>query len=132
MRGAPTWRHQGAFSLPPAPARRVCLWPFESGAWPNARDPRPLETAHASCAPGTTITVAPDLHDFSGAGYYVGIDASSRSGFSLRDLSLSVLPQGASGTFANRGISVYGVHLAGCSDYSFSRVSIMTGAASGG
>src|SRR5262249_30312525 len=66
------------------------------------------------------------------SGYYAGIDASARSGFAIRDLALSVLPQGASGTYANRGISIYGVHLAGCSDYSITHVSIATGAASGG
>jgi len=84
-------------------------------------------------SPFTVITIVPDQHVFAGASaYYAGIDATSRANFTLRDLVLSVLPAGASGTYGDRGISVYGVHLANCADYAFSRVAIVTGNASAG
>ncbi len=117
--GSYTWT-ESVSGLIPIQNSCVIEGDFDPGTW-------------TKLPPATIITVAPDLHNFQGtSGYYVGIDASTRSGFTIRDLSLSVLPQGALGTYANRGISVYGVHLASCSDYSFVHVSIATGAASGG
>ena len=105
------------------PIQNYCLieGDFDPSTWAKA------------LAPGTTITIAPEPHVFAGvSAYYVGIDASSRLNFTIRDLTLSVLPGGASGTYLNRGISVYGVHLDSCSDYSFVHVSIINGAATGG
>src|SRR5690349_2845570 len=106
----------------PIPIQNSCLieGAFDSGTWTKA------------LSPGTTISVEPELHVyFDLYGYYVGIDASSRSGFTLRDLTLSVLP-GVSNPNGPFGISVYGVHLASCSDYTFAHVSIITAAASDG
>ena len=65
-------------------------------------------------------------------GHYIGFEATGLSNFTLRNLIITVQSAGASGTTSDRGNSIYGVYLDGCSDYTFSRVVVNTGNASGG
>ena len=65
-------------------------------------------------------------------GHYIGFEAVGLSNFVLRNLNISVQSAGASGTTSDRGNSIYGVYLEGCSDYTFSRVVVNTGNASDG
>ncbi|MBX2903964.1 MAG: hypothetical protein KF872_10450, partial [Chitinophagales bacterium] len=83
----------------------------------------------------STITINPPLETqtVSGnlVGHHIGIEPSGNN-FILKDLNISVLPSGASGTTNNRGRSVYGVYLNGRTGYTISRCNITTGAASAG
>lgn len=82
----------------------------------------------------TVITVLPSLQTFGSpvTGHYTGLEIRARSDFAVRDLTLDVMPAGATGTTSDLGRSVYGVRLESCSNYVFSRVTVRTGHASGG
>ena len=107
------------------------------GAFPI---PRRLEGGFAVSAPTwlkdlstpTVITIDParTVNPF-GHGVYVGIELVNRTDFTLADLRLSVLPNGAPSS-TTYGYDVYGVRLDGCSNYAFRRVTISTGAAGNG
>jgi hypothetical protein len=84
----------------------------------------------------TTIMINPPLATVlvgpTNVGYFAGINMVSRSNVTIADLKLNVKPSGASGTFSNRGITVYTARLEGCSNITFSRVNALRGSASDG
>ncbi len=80
----------------------------------------------------TNIEVDPPLIVPDSTGCYAGILGFNQSNFQFRDLNIHVLPAGASGTFNNRGITIYGAHLINCSGWTFYRVTLTTGDATGG
>ena len=77
--------------------------------------------------PVASVTIGPAT-----IGYHAGIDMVGRSNVTIADLTLSVKPTGATGTFNSRGITVYTARLEGCTNVAFSRVHAVRGNASGG
>lgn len=84
----------------------------------------------------TSLNINPTLEtmNVSGTdvGYYIGVEAVGVSNFELRNLTLNVQLAGASGTTSDRGNSIYGLYMSGCSNYEISRVEVNTGDASNG
>ncbi len=83
----------------------------------------------------TVVTINPVLETstVSGVvvGYYIGLQPSGNN-FTLKDLTVNVLPGGAVGTTSNRGRSVYGMYVTGQTGFVLSRCVITTGAGSAG
>src|SRR6185503_14370691 len=77
--------------------------------------------------PMLTTTVGPAT-----VGFYIGLNLISRINVTFTDLTLSVKPGGASGTFNNRGISIYTARLQNCQNIAFNRVTFVRSNASGG
>ncbi len=92
-------------------------WVLSSGGATSLNINPPLEVANVS---GTDV------------GYYIGMEAIGISNFELRNLTLNVKLTGAIGTTSNRGNSIYGLYMSGCSNYEISRVEVNTGDASDG
>lgn len=87
----------------------------------------------SSSVGATTLNITPVLSNNGTVGYYMGIQpASGANGFSLKDLTINVQTAGASTTYNNRGVSIYGVYISGQTGFKISRCVINTGAASGG
>jgi hypothetical protein len=84
----------------------------------------------------TSLNINPTLEtmNVSGTevGYYVGVEAVGLTNFELRNLTLNVQLAGATGTTSDRGNTIYGLYLSGCSNYEISRVEVNTGDASNG
>ncbi len=57
---------------------------------------------------------------------------SSISGFKLNNLDIQVFPSASNTTISSKGISVYGIHLEGCSNFILSRLQISTKNATNG
>ena len=92
-------------------------WVLSSNVNTNFEINPPLEVVNAG---GTDV------------GHYIGFEAIGLTDFVLRNLNISVQSAGAVGTTSDRGNTIYGVYLSGCSNYTFSRVVVNTGNASNG
>ena len=83
----------------------------------------------------TNIIINPALETSTVAGvsvgYYIGLQPSGNN-FVLKDLTIQVLPGGASGTNSSRGRSVYGMYVSGQTGFVLTRCVITTGAGSAG
>jgi hypothetical protein len=83
----------------------------------------------------TVITINPALETSVVAGvtvgYYIGLQPAGNN-FTLKDLTVNVLPSGAVGTTSSRGRSVYGMYVSGQTGFVLSRCVITTGAGSAG
>ena len=91
-------------------------WIRNSGATTTLTINPPLETATVS-----SVTV----------GHHIGIDLGGNN-IRFKDLTISVLPAGASGVTGDRGRSVYGIYNNGRTGIELVRCNVSTGAASGG
>lgn len=95
-----------------------------SGEWVKYSDAQTI----LNIVPGLDVDAVTGVN----VGHYIGFAADGKTRFSMKDLTLNVLPGGASGQTSSRGRSVYGVHLNNSSNYYFTRLHITTGDASGG
>ena len=79
----------------------------------------------------TTITMNPNLEDQAGYGHHIAIRLTGNN-VTLKDLAISVLPGGISGSYNSRGKSVYGIYISGQTGLVMTRCSITTTAATTG
>jgi len=92
-------------------------WVLSTNAPTNINITPPLETASVG---GVTV------------GHHIGIEAVNAQNFVLRNLTVQVKMNGATGQTGDRGHSIYGIYLNGSSGFEITMVKVFTGSGSKG